>query len=54
MNAGTGWCKGFACDITKTVEALVEFVRREFQGKLDVLINNSGTNYAMPLEEYPA
>jgi len=52
--AGPGSCKALVCDVI--VEEQQKAMLAEIQkaeGKLHVLVNNSGTNYAAPLGKYP-
>jgi len=52
--AGPGVCKALVCDVI--VEEQQKSLLAEIQkaeGKLHVLVNNSGTNYAAPLGKYP-
>lgn len=46
--------KAYRCDVTNPdeVDALVENVIDDF-GKIDILVNNSGTNWSAPVEEMP-
>ncbi|WHY83992.1 SDR family oxidoreductase [Neobacillus novalis] len=46
--------KAYKCDITKEeeIQSLIDNVIKEF-GKIDILVNNSGTNWAAPVEEMP-
>jgi len=50
---GPGICVAISCDITKTEQqrALLDVIEKA-EGKLNVLVNNSGTNFAAPLEKY--
>lgn len=46
--------KGIVSDVSKASdrEKLAQTVHKHFQGKLDVLVNNAGTNIRKPLHEY--
>jgi len=51
----TAFCKGLTVDLVKEEDqdCLLSTISKEQGGKLHVLINNSGTNWAEPLTEYP-
>jgi NAD(P)-dependent dehydrogenase (short-subunit alcohol dehydrogenase family) len=51
---GPGICKALVCDVgvLDQQKALIADIEKA-EGKLYVLINNSGTNYSAPLEKYP-
>mmetsp|Transcript_44469 Transcript_44469/g.127429 ORF Transcript_44469/g.127429 Transcript_44469/m.127429 type:complete len:279 (-) Transcript_44469:135-971(-) len=51
---GPGTCKALTCDIGNhdSCKAMLEAVQKA-EGKLHVLINNSGTNFSAPIGKYP-
>ncbi|GAB3008490.1 SDR family oxidoreductase [Amycolatopsis acidiphila] len=52
----TGECHALQADLTsgEDIAKLAEAVGEHFGGKLDVLVNNAGTTWGAPLEEFPA
>ncbi|MCE7003935.1 glucose 1-dehydrogenase [Kibdelosporangium philippinense] len=52
----TGECHALQADLTSTedIGRIVDAVGEHFDGRLDVLINNAGTAWGAPLEEFPA
>eukprot|EP00927_Polykrikos_kofoidii_P015631 TRINITY_DN1696_c0_g1_i2.p1 TRINITY_DN1696_c0_g1~~TRINITY_DN1696_c0_g1_i2.p1 ORF type:complete len:278 (-),score=48.91 TRINITY_DN1696_c0_g1_i2:178-1011(-) len=50
---GPGTCTAMVCDITRPDHQRAALDKiREAEGKLNVLVNNSGTNFSAPLEDY--
>lgn len=53
--AGPGQCEWIRADLTKDTDlkALQLEISRKTDGKLHILVNNSGTNWSAPLVKYP-
>merc|ERR1712194_384008 len=54
MGKGPGACKSMPCDIcnVEQTKQLMAVIEKE-DGKLNVLVNNSGTNFNAPLDKHP-
>jgi len=54
-SVGPGHCEWIQADLTKDADlkSLESSIASRTGGKLDILVNNSGTNYSAPLEKYP-
>ena len=54
--AGEPSCTGIQADITKDedIAKVINYIKDKEDGKLDILINNSGTNWNEVIEDYPS